>query len=107
MQDKTQLKKGLRDIQTCKCDGANGTRATNECESQISGLWSIQVHVTPAGLNPQHERVTLQERVSLESTIADEERSHKELGTKWHANKEELKKSLPSLTNYLVNYKPL
>lgn len=47
------------------------------------------------------------ESIIRESTFTHEERSLKELGTKRHANKEELEKSLPSLTNYLVNYKPL
>lgn len=41
--------------------------AANESGSQTSGLWSLQVHVTPASLNRRHERVMLQERVSLES----------------------------------------
>lgn len=50
---------------------------------------------------------TVGHSVIRDSTFTDEKRSHKELGAKWHANKEELKKSLPSLTNYLVNYKPL
>lgn len=61
-QDKTQLKKrlaGHSDMQM--------RTAANKCGSQTSGLWSIQVHVTPASLNRRHERVTLQERVSLES----------------------------------------
>lgn len=64
--------------------------------------------LVPASLNPGHKQITLQETVSLQIQPSQMKKGViKNSGTKWHANKEELKKSLPSLTNYLVNYKPL
>ena len=85
---------------------------------QILNLASVQVQATHAASLPssaarsQFESAaqashTVGHSIISVSTSTDEKRSHKELRAKWHANKEELKKSLPSLTNYLVNYKPL
>ena len=100
----------------------NGTCAENESgllrKTNIGSCECVQVHATHAASLPssaarsQFESTaqashTVGHSIISDSTFTDEKRSHKELCAKWHANKEELKKSLPSLTNYLVNYKPL
>lgn len=78
-------------------------------QKQISDLASVQVHTTHAVLLPslaartQFESATRASHAVGHSIISDSPFTDE----KRHANKEELKESLPSLTNYLVNYKPL